>query len=181
MFAGNKGFTILEVVLGASIFLVGMLGVAGLQISAINAEAFSARMSEGTMLARSMFEELMTYTYTDDRLDDDDCSGWTNVATCDGDPAFNLDVDMGPTTGKNVDLLPAGAPPGNNIPDVFENADSGVADSLTGVGTNGIFNVAYSICEDCLIDDTKSVRVIVYWRLKSEFNSIDFYGVIPRK
>lgn len=171
MLLGNKGFTILEVVLGASIFLVGMLGVAGLQISAINAEAFSARMSEGTMLARSTFEELMTYTYTDDRLDDDDVSGVDGG----GIPNFLADVDMGPTTGKNVNTTP-----NDEVPDAFEDADEKPA-SLQATGTNDIFNVAWSVCEDCLIDDTKTVRVIVYWRLKSDFNSIDFYGVIPRK
>ncbi len=180
MFAGNKGFTILEIVIGVSIFMVGLLGVAALQISAINAEAFSARVTEGTLLARSTFEELMTYAYTDPRLEDDDGSGVDGG----GDPDFDNDVDMfsvdnpGAGTGKNIDADTDG------IPDAFENADSNTmapVASLSGVGTNDIFNVAWSVCEDCLIDDTKSVRVIVYWRLKSDFQSIDFNGVIPRK
>ena len=50
MFSGEKGFTILEIVIGVSIFMVGMLGVAGLEISAIKAEAFSIRLTESTFL-----------------------------------------------------------------------------------------------------------------------------------
>jgi type II secretory pathway pseudopilin PulG len=179
MFAGNKGFTILEIVLGVSIFMVGLLGVAALQISAINAEAFSARVTEGTLLARSTFEQLMTLNYTDGQLDDDDGSGVDGG----GDPvadAFNADIGL--STNKNLDDGGVGAPSvaGDNIPDAFQIADERDAD-LQGIGTNGIFNVAWSVCEDCLINDTKSVRVIVYWRLKSGFQSIDFYGLIPRK
>lgn len=178
MFAGNKGFTILEVVLGASIFLIGMLGIAGLQISAINAEAFSARVTEGTMLARSTFEELMTLDYSDERLDDDDGSGVDG-----GIPNFDLDDDMGPTLGRNIDDNT------NNVPDAAEDADeqhpdnpSPLTDNASGgLGTNDIFRVSWSVCEDCLIDDTKTVRVIVFWRLKGDFQSVDFYGVIPRK
>jgi len=179
MFVGNRGFTILEIVLGVAIFMVGLLGVAALQISAINAEAFSARVSEGTILARSTFEELMTLGYTDSKLDDDDGSGVGGG----GDPiadAFNADIGL--ATNKNLDDGAVGAPSvaDNNQPDAFEIADE-IDPDLQGIGTNGIFNVAWSVCEDCLIDDTKSVRVVVYWRLKSDFQSIDFYGVIPRK
>lgn len=185
MLAGNKGFTILEVVIGAAVFLIGMLGVIGLQLSAIRAEAFSARMTEATLMARSTFEELMTYNYTDSRLDDDDCSGWdgtANAPPCDGSPSFSTDVDM-PTTSKNADLLPVGPPAGNKIPDAYEIADEKypIPTGHVGLGTNEIFKVGYSVCEDCLLDDTKSVRVIVYWRLKGDFQSVDFYGVIPRQ
>ncbi len=179
MFSGEKGFTILEIVIGISIFMVGMLGVAALEISSIRAEAFSIRLTEATLLARSTFEDLMSVPYSDTRLDDDDCSGWTNVATCDGVPDSDSDVDMGTITGKNEDLLPAGPPIGNDVPDAFENADELPA-ALQNTGTNGIFNVAWSVCEDCLIDDTKMVRVIVYWRIKSGFRSIDYYGLVPR-
>ena len=172
MFTGNKGFTILEVVLGVAIFSIGLLGVAALQISAIGGEAFSARMSEGTMLARSTFEELMTCVYSDERLQDaPPVSGSTG-----GVPSFNLDVDMGPITSRNADA------DANNIPDAFSIADStALGHSLSNIGTNEIYNVAWSICEDCLINDTKTVRVIVFWKLKGSFQSIDFYGLIPRK
>ena len=80
MFSGEKGFTILEIVIGISIFLLGMLGVAALEISAIKAEAFSIRMTEATQLARGVFEELMSVPYSDPKLDDSDCSGWNGAA-----------------------------------------------------------------------------------------------------
>jgi type II secretory pathway pseudopilin PulG len=169
MFSGEKGFTILEIVIGVSIFLVGMLGVAAMEISAIRAEAFSIRLTEATLMARSTFEEMMTLSYSDTKLDDDDLSGVTAAV-----PDFANDGDM--NTDKNLDADSSGSP------DAFDNADStDTGESLTGVGTNGNFNIGWSVCEDCLIEDTKSVRVIVYWRIKDRFQSVDFHGLIPRK
>jgi Tfp pilus assembly protein PilV len=172
MFSGEKGFTILEIVIGVAIFMVGMLGVAALEISSIRAEAFSIRLTEATLLARSSFEELMSAPYSDARLDDDDFSG-RDTGTSAGVPDSDNDVDMGVTTDKNVDA------DANDVPDAFENADE-VTAALQAIGTNGIFNVAWSACEDCLIDDTKMVRIIVYWRIKSGFRSVEYYGLIPR-
>ena len=64
----------------------------------------------------------------------------------------------------------------DGIPDAFENADQQDPSNPY----DNIFNVAWSLCEDCLVEDTKTVRVIVYWRVKGEPQTIDFFGLIPR-
>ena len=71
----NKGFSILEVLIGIAIFMFGMMGIAALQISSINGSSFSANLSEATFLTTSKFEELINMSYSDSDLDDDDDDG----------------------------------------------------------------------------------------------------------
>ena len=160
MISEEKGFTILEIVIGVSIFLVGMLGVAAMEISAIRAEAFSIRLTEATMLARSTFEELMSAPYSDSRLD---APNYTIADVND----FNENDPNAVTYGRNT------IDPDNNTK-VDHDPDPG------GVGTNNKFRVFYNLCEDCLLDDTKSIRVFVRWTVKDQSRTVDYFGIIPR-
>ncbi len=54
----KNGFTILEVLFGIIVFMIGLLGVAALQISAIKGNDFSARAGEATLLAANQMERL---------------------------------------------------------------------------------------------------------------------------
>lgn len=161
MFGNDKGFTILEVVIGSSIFLIGMLGIAALQMAAIRAEAFSGRMTEATTLARSTYEQLMAMDYDDARLNDDDNSG----------AAEDFDVDADMIAAKNVDAN------ANDIPDVQENADE--VEVPVGA-TNDNFTVYWNVCENCTLPQSKSVRIFVTWQVKGVPQTVDFVGVIPR-
>ena len=160
MISGEKGFTILEIVIGVSIFLVGMLGVAAMEISAIRAEAFSIRLTEATMLARSTFEELMSAPYEDSRLD-------ATIYTIANVNNFNENDPNAVTYGRN-NINPADNTKVEHNPDPL------------GVGTNGKFRVFYNLCEDCLIEDTKSIRIFVRWAVKDQTRTIDYFGIIPR-
>jgi len=160
MFSGEKGFTILEIVIGVSIFLVGMLGVAALEISAIRAEAFSIRLTEATLLARSTFEELMSAPYSDARLD---ATTFDSTVAAEVD-TFNETDPTDPDSKNNID--PADA--------------TQVEHDLGLQGTNNNFRVFYNLCEDCLIEDTKSIRVFVRWTVKDQARTVDYFGLIPR-
>jgi len=159
MLHNEKGFSILEVVIGSSIFLIGMLGVAGLQMASIRAEAFSGRMTEASLVARSTYERLAAIPYTDPQLDDGDGSGVAGN--------FVADADM--TADKNLDAN------NNNIPDVQENADH----VLAAQGTNNNFNVYWNVCNNCNLPQTKTVRVFVTWQVKNTQQTLDFVGLIP--
>jgi type IV pilus assembly protein PilV len=62
----DRGFTFVELLIVIAIFSIGILAVASMQVTAINANA-SARMSgEATVLAASHIEELMASDYDTD-------------------------------------------------------------------------------------------------------------------
>jgi prepilin-type N-terminal cleavage/methylation domain-containing protein len=64
----QRGFTFVEVLIVIAIFSVGILAVAGMQVTSINANA-SARMSgEATALAANQIEALMAAGYNDDAM-----------------------------------------------------------------------------------------------------------------
>jgi len=79
----NEGFTILEVVIAASIFAIGILGVAALQTAAIKTISSSNYITTGTTNAQDKLEELMELPFSDsdlsvgDHTESDPPSGYT--------------------------------------------------------------------------------------------------------
>ena len=65
---GQKGFTLLEVMISVIILSVALLALAGLQIISIQGNSFGGTMTEAVTLARDKIEDL--------KRDD-----WDNVAT----------------------------------------------------------------------------------------------------
>ncbi|MCD4717021.1 MAG: type IV pilus modification protein PilV [Desulfobacterales bacterium] len=61
----QSGFTLIEVLVGITILTIGLLGVAKMQISAIQGNSMSSSTSVALALAQEKMEELMTRAYTD--------------------------------------------------------------------------------------------------------------------
>jgi type IV pilus modification protein PilV len=55
---GNKGFTLLEVLIAFLILSVALLALAGLQIVSIRGNSFGNRMTEALTLAKDLMEEM---------------------------------------------------------------------------------------------------------------------------
>jgi type IV pilus assembly protein PilV len=94
----ESGFTLLEVLIALTIFSVGLLGIAGMQITAIKTNSSSNTRSVQTDVAASVLEEILTWpdssfsdttnaTWTFNAGDDTVLSGGTYRAT------YTLDVD----------------------------------------------------------------------------------------
>jgi type IV pilus modification protein PilV len=66
----QSGFTLVEVLVGITILTIGLLGVAKMQISAIQGNYMSSSTSTALALAQEKMEELMVLAYTDAELDD---------------------------------------------------------------------------------------------------------------
>ena len=64
----NEGFTLLEVMIALVILVVGLLGLAALQLVAVKSNAFSSEMTYATMLAQQHAEVLKSLPYTDANL-----------------------------------------------------------------------------------------------------------------
>ena len=66
----DKGFTLIEVLIAISIFSIGMLAVATMQISAISVNATAGRMTDRIIWAQDKLEELMALPYSSPWLED---------------------------------------------------------------------------------------------------------------
>ncbi|MBW2146056.1 MAG: prepilin-type N-terminal cleavage/methylation domain-containing protein [Deltaproteobacteria bacterium] len=59
----NKGYTIIEVLVAVSIFSIGLLGLATMQISAIRTNGFAYRANVATLLAQDLLEDYKRLGY----------------------------------------------------------------------------------------------------------------------
>jgi len=71
----EKGFSLIEVLAGITIFMFGMLGVAALLIATVRDNSFSSNLSEATLLASTRMDILLSVAYTDSMLTDADGDG----------------------------------------------------------------------------------------------------------
>jgi prepilin-type N-terminal cleavage/methylation domain-containing protein len=59
----NKGFTLVEVMIGMAIFIIGYLAVASMQLVAIKGDASARKTTEAATLAADRLETLMVLPY----------------------------------------------------------------------------------------------------------------------
>lgn len=63
MSVGNRGFTIIEVLLAMAIFLIGFLAVGSMQLSAVNGNKSARMRTSASILAADIVEQLMRCPY----------------------------------------------------------------------------------------------------------------------
>lgn len=61
----NKGFSLIELLIGLVILAIGLLAIAGMQITAIKGNYFSSSLTQATILAQDKMEFLKNLGYTD--------------------------------------------------------------------------------------------------------------------
>jgi type IV pilus assembly protein PilV len=64
----QKGFSLIEILIAMTIFAIGVLALAQMQVTAIRGNAFSSTTTDGTTLAQDRIERLMTTPYDDANL-----------------------------------------------------------------------------------------------------------------
>jgi type IV pilus assembly protein PilV len=65
----EKGLTLLEVLVAMVVLSLGLLALAKMQITAIQVNAISGRLSQGTAIAQDKVEQLMALPYADANLE----------------------------------------------------------------------------------------------------------------
>ena len=104
-----SGFSLLEVLLGITIFMIGMLGVTALNISSLKSNTFSGNMSEAVIIAGDRLERLLALEdFFDPDLEDTDVDGAAGL----DDIEANAD-NSDPGIGRN------------NMYDVYWNVEDG--------------------------------------------------------
>jgi len=68
-FIGRKGFSLVEVLIGLIILAIGILAIAGLQITSIVGTSFSNNLTQASVLAQDRLEFLKGLPLNDARLD----------------------------------------------------------------------------------------------------------------
>jgi type IV pilus assembly protein PilV len=66
---GERGFTLLEVIVAISILTFGLLAVASMQMTAIRGNYNASNITEATTVAQDRLEDLMGLLYSDPLLD----------------------------------------------------------------------------------------------------------------
>jgi type IV pilus assembly protein PilV len=162
----SRGFSLLEVLLGITVFMIGMLGVTALNISSLKSSTFSGHLSEATIIAASKLEELMIRDFDDnlflsDLDNDGNCQDCVPFINQDADDDGMDDDDPG-DAAANIDNKP------NFGLDDF-GADADYADPPL-VKNNITYNVYWNVAENepVTVDPqrTKRITVIVEWLVK---------------
>jgi prepilin-type N-terminal cleavage/methylation domain-containing protein len=64
----DRGFSLIEAMVASVVMLVGLLGLAGLQITGVRANHLGKRMAQASLLARDLVQNMQLWQYTDPRL-----------------------------------------------------------------------------------------------------------------
>ena len=151
----SRGFSLLEVLLGISVFMIGMLGVTALNISSLKSNTFSGNLSEATLIGATKIEEIMGMDFDD--LTDGNLDGTGQDDNGDGidDDAVTLN-----THDNNTNF---------GLDDIGVGNTDGYEDNL---GKNGIYTVYWNVAVSTPIPvtppRTKTINVIVEWHVKDE-------------
>jgi type IV pilus assembly protein PilV len=101
MIGKRKGFSLIEVLIGLVILAIGLLAVAGLQVTSIRGNYSSNNVTQATYIAQSRLEFLKTLDFTSDRLkqgdyDPDPFTGKVTVSGIDFNLRYRVDKDFDP-------------------------------------------------------------------------------------
>ncbi len=161
---GEQGFSLIEIMLGMAIFMVGMLGVALLQVSAMKNDAFASNLAEASTLASGKLEELMGLDYEDASLSDD------------GD-GTNQDAN---NNGVDDDEEGAVADGVNNFGLDDKTAVQADGHTLVTLQTM-IYEVLWNIANDKPVLNSKTIKVWVTWNVKGFQHSVSLTGILAKE
>ncbi len=160
--AHDRGFSLIEAMIASAIMLIGLLGLAGLQITGLRANHLGKRMAQASLLAQDLAQNMEIWSYTDARLtplNNTGLFGTTNapaiargwdlanssalVSNADG-TAITFDYTDGPAGATQVNQLGANysgvpsptdssLPPGEQV--IFQRYWNVFDIDLTGAGT----------------------------------------------
>jgi len=64
----DRGFSLIEAMVASVIMLIGLLGLAGLQVIGMRANNIGKRMSQASLLAQDLAQNMQIWAYADNRL-----------------------------------------------------------------------------------------------------------------
>ena len=64
----DRGFSLIEALVASMVMLIGLLGLAGLQVVGMRANNLGKRMAQASLLAQDLVQNMQVWQYTDGRL-----------------------------------------------------------------------------------------------------------------
>ena len=188
MINNAKGFSLIEVLLGITIFMIGMLGVTALNISSLKSNTFSGNMTEAVIIAGDRLEQLMAMEFEDPCITDPDPG-------CVVDPNYPLnDIDGDGTDQDDNEDGRDDDDPGDAAADIDGKLNFGLDDTEcpsspltiveadgcdTNIGKNSMFTVYWNVAVgEPLPEKTKTVNVIVEWYMKDVKRTMNMSTII---
>ena len=80
--SADKGFTLIEVLIGLIILAIGILAIAGMQITSIRGTSFSNNLTQASVIAQERLEFLKGLPLADASLNTGDYDDLANVKIC---------------------------------------------------------------------------------------------------
>jgi len=64
----DRGFSLIEAMVASVVMLIGLLGLAGLQVTALRSNHLGKRMAQASLLAQDLVQNMQVWQYADARL-----------------------------------------------------------------------------------------------------------------
>jgi Tfp pilus assembly protein PilV len=91
---GQRGFSLVEALMASIVMLVGLLGLATLQVVGVRSNHFGRHMTQASQLAQDLIENLQRWDYNDVRISPAIARSW-NVQDATSTAAVDKEWDMG--------------------------------------------------------------------------------------
>lgn len=124
----QEGFTLIEVIIAMLVLAFGLLGVASMQVVAIQVNSSAGRLTQGTTVVQDKIEELMGLPFNNPSLDDP-----TPVGIC--QPYNEPITPQGYTMDWCVDVDATGTSKTVNVTAAWDNRGNKKSFSLSFVRT----------------------------------------------
>ena len=120
----EAGFTLVEVIIAIFLLTIGILGMASMQVQALQGNSFAGNISESNALCQYKIEELMSLPYDHADLEDLNAGPTTTVYTDPSPPegyviTWEVDADNPVPNTKQIEVKVAWTQKGHSKETVF--------------------------------------------------------------
>ncbi len=138
----DRGFSLIEAMVASVIMLIGLLGLAGLQVIGMRANNIGKRMSQASLLAQDLAQNMQIWAYADNRLQ----SGGPPAPNGARTTLYHLNSSDGTAISKYWDLKSAQQPTAqDNSTLTFDYSDAStgwetVPNAITATNYQGVMS-----------------------------------------
>jgi len=100
----QNGFTLIEVLIGITVFAIGILALTIMQVGAVKGNSSAGNLTEASAIGQDRLEDLLGLDYMDANLDDDDLDGTAGLNDATAGTADGTDTYTS-TTGVNYNIF----------------------------------------------------------------------------